>query len=363
MQKREGERACSSTPEPARSFTLASPPFDSYLMSDHIKKLQKFLNARGQSTNVESLTADASTREYFRIRWHGESAVACVYPEAFIAAEPTYLDVTSLFLAAGLPVAAILDVDGDLGVIIQEDLGDRILRNVMSEADSETAASLLDEAIRLIPRIQAATGKAYEMNSVASRLKFDTEKLLWELNFFKTHYFATFLKRPLSVDDDARLSDEFADLASELDSMASVLCHRDFHAFNLMIDPRGKMRIIDHQDARIGSPAYDLVSLLLDRVTEIPTADWIAEKWDLLFDEREKLGLAKIDEAEFAYEFLLQTIQRCLKAAGTFSYQSETRGKTYFVPFIKPMLQIAVRAAESLERFPAIQEILNRDII
>jgi aminoglycoside/choline kinase family phosphotransferase len=41
----------------------------------------------------------------------------------------------------------------------------------------------------------------------------------------------------------------------------------DFHAANLMIDERGDLRIIDHQDASMGSPAYDLVSLLLDRVT------------------------------------------------------------------------------------------------
>ena len=128
-----------------------------------------------------------------------------------------------------------------------------------------------------------------------------------------------------------------------------------------MLDPQGRMRIIDHQDARIGSPAYDLVSLLMDRITEIPSADWIAEKWDLFLAER-KLGLAEIDESEFAYQFLLQTIQRCLKAAGTFSFQSATRGKTYFIPFIKPMLQISVRAAESLDRFPALQEILTREI-
>ena len=41
-----------------------------------------------------------------------------------------------------------------------------------------------------------------------------------------------------------------------------VLCHRDFHSFNLIIDPRRRFRIIDHQDARMGPASYDLVSLL-----------------------------------------------------------------------------------------------------
>ena len=37
---------------------------------------------------------------------------------------------------------------------------------------------------------------------------------------------------------------------------------------------------------------------------------------------------------------------------------SETRGKTYFIPFIKPMLRISIRTAESLGRFPEIRRIL-----
>ncbi|HEX3102721.1 MAG TPA: phosphotransferase [Pyrinomonadaceae bacterium] len=331
-------------------------------MSDYLDRLQLYLDGRQQPLTVESLTADASIREYFRISWHGNSAIACVYPEAFDPVEHSYLDVTRLFNTAGLPVAEILDFDGNFGVIVQEDLGDRILRDVMIEADEVPRARLRDEAISLIARIQAATGKAYETDSIASRLKFDREKLEWELNFFKEHYFETFLKRPLSPADDAALLAEFAELATELESFATVLCHRDFHAANLMIDGQGRMRIIDHQDARIGSPAYDLVSLLLDRITYLPSREWLAEKRRYFLNVRQTLGLAKLDEEEFAYEFRLQTIQRCLKAAGTFSFQSVNRGKTYFIPFIKPMFGISRRGAESLGRFPVIQEILGREL-
>ena len=331
-------------------------------MSDYLARLQKYLAERQQPLNFESLTADASIREYFRITWNGRSAVACVYPQGFDPADQSFLDLTRLFTAAGLPVAEVLDFDGNFGVIVQEDLGNRILREVMLESDEEPQGRLRDEAITLIARIQAATDKAFEMNSISSRLKFDREKLAWELDFFKTHYFETFLKRPLSAEDDARLSAEFGELAQELESFASVLCHRDFHAANLMIDQSGRMRIIDHQDARIGSPAYDLVSFLLDRITYLPSREWLAEKRKYFLDVRQKLGLARLDEEEFAYEFRLQTIQRCLKAAGTFSFQSVNRGKTYFIPFIKPMFGISRRGAESLGRFPAIREILGREL-
>lgn len=331
-------------------------------MSDHHDRLKQFLAARDQSGEPVTLTADASTREYFRIGWKGGSAVACVYPEPFNPNEQTYLDVTKLFLAAGLPVAEIYDFDGELGVIIQEDLGDRVVRERMSEVTVEQRSRIRNEAITLIARIQTATDLAFETNSIASRLKFDAQKLLWELNYFKEHYFTTYKQRPLSPETDAMLAEEFADLAAKLETFARVLCHRDFHAANLMIDQNDKMRIIDHQDARIGSPAYDLVSLLLDRITDLPSPEWLAQKRRYFLDVRRTLGLPRIDEAEFAYEFRLQTLQRCLKAAGTFSYQSAVRGKTYFEPFILPMFRIVHRSAGNVDGFYTLKKVLKDEI-
>jgi aminoglycoside/choline kinase family phosphotransferase len=331
-------------------------------MSDYLTRLERFLLERGENQKIQQLTQDASTREYFRIASGGATSIACVYPEPFVAAEQSYLDVSNLFLQAGLPVARIIDFDEALGVIVQEDLGDRILRDELVKADEMKRESLTLEAIALIPKIQAATRKAFETNSIASRLRFDTEKLMWELEFFKTHYFTTYKGEPLDVEEDEMLTKEFLDLSRELETRARVLCHRDFHAANLMLDNEGRLRIIDHQDARIGSVAYDLVSFLLDRVTEPPSAEWLSEKRKFFLAERERIGLERIDGAEFADEFRLQTIQRCLKAIGTFSFQSVNRGKTYFVPFIKPMFQIVLRALENLNKFPVAKRVVEREI-
>src|SRR5439155_26742420 len=110
------------------------------------------------------------------------------------------------------------------------------------------------------------------------------------------------------------------------------------------------------------SATYDLVSLLLDRIIELPTHEWLAEKRAFFLNERTNLSLDALDADSFTYEFRLQTIQRCLKATGTFSYQSVNRGKTYFVPFIKPMFHIVLRAADNLDRFPMLRKILRREI-
>jgi len=327
-----------------------------------IERLQKFLAKNNQTNRIELLTPDASTREYFRIVWRGKPAIACIYPEPFLSNEHTYLDVTNLFAQSDLPVAAIYDFDGELGVIVQEDFGNTILRDVLNASDAAQKEKLINQAISLIARIQAGTPKAFELNSIASKLKFDVEKLLWELNFFKTHYFETFRKEKLFGAEDEAITNEFTELCETLEQRARVLCHRDFHAANLMLDTENRLRIIDHQDARIGAASYDLVSLLLDRVTAPPTPEWLAEKRRFLLSERENLGLEKISEADFTDEFRLQTIQRCLKAIGTFSFQSVNRGKTYFIPFIKPMFQIVLRATENLKSFPNLQRIIERQL-
>lgn len=331
-------------------------------MSDFRQRLETFLIARNQPLSVEQLTPDASTREYFRVRWNDDSAIACVYPEPFAASEQTYLDATNLFLQGGLPVAKIYDFDENSGVIVLEDFGDRVLRDVLLQSDDARRERLLNEAIKLIAEIQATTARAFAARSMASRLKFDEEKLSWELNFFKTHYFETFRKTHLSETEDAALTAEFATLAVDLESRADVLCHRDFHAANLMLDRENRLRIIDHQDARIGSATYDLVSLLLDRVLQTPDVDWLAAKKHFFLNEREKLGLTAIDFSEFESEFRLQTVQRCLKAVGTFSFQSVVRGKTYFIPFIKPMFRIVLQACEDLKKFPHLREIVRVEI-
>ena len=331
-------------------------------MSDFRQRLEQFLTAKNQPLEIVQLTPDASTREYFRVNWNDAAAIACVYPESFVEREQTYLDVTNLFRKGNLPVAEIYDFDETLGIIVLEDFGNTILRDVLLKSDDAKREKLLDEAIKLIAEIQAATPLAFDLDSIASRLKFDQEKLLWELIFFKEHYFASLKKQPLSIDNEQKLNAEFIELVRELESAAKVLTHRDFHAANLMLDKSENLRIIDHQDARIGAASYDLVSLLLDRVTVLPTSEWLAEKRALFLRKRKNLGLEKIDESDFTHEFRLQTIQRCLKAIGTFSFQSTFRGKIYFLPFIKPMFEIVLRAAKNLERFPTLQKIIGEQI-
>ncbi|HEX8161374.1 MAG TPA: phosphotransferase [Pyrinomonadaceae bacterium] len=316
--------------------------------------------AGGDAGSVVTLTPDASTREYFRIPWRGATAVAAVYPEPFDPEVHPFIDVTRLFEAARLPVPAILDVDPAAGVITQEDLGDRQLRRVFESASEDEREAYVERAISLIADIQAATPLAYERNSIASRLAFDEAKLAWEMDYFVEHYFKSYRRERLSHGAEAELRAELNDIASELAARPRVLCHRDFHTSNLIVDSKKRLRVIDHQDARMGPASYDLVSLLLDRQTTMPSLAEIRLRRLFFLEERKRRGLEAITPDDFSREFRLMTVQRCLKACGTFSYQTGVGGRAEaYERFIQPMILIALQAAEWLDRFPALRRTLG----
>jgi N-acetylmuramate 1-kinase len=326
-----------------------------------IIRLENFLKQHSQVVEIQPLTPDASLREYFRVTWNEKSAIACVYPkDDFGKAQfAACLDVTTVFISQKLPVARVFAFDEPEVIIIHDDFGDKILRDFLLSTDEKTRETYLNKAITLIAEIQTATSKAFELNSISSKLKFDFEKLSWENDFFTKHYFESLLKLPLNESDAKALKFELDEVARELGELAETLTHRDFHAANLMLDDENNIKIIDHQDARLGTTSYDLVSLLLDRVTELPTHEWLSQKRRFFLDQRESLGLEVIDEAKFTHEFRLQTIQRCLKAIGTFSNQIANRNKENYRQYINPMFKIVLRACENLDRFPTLQKIIR----
>lgn len=324
------------------------------------ERLQDFLKGEGiNGSIIDALTPDASTRNYFRVPWKKRTAVAAVYPEPFNPDFHPYLDVTRLFLDSEIPVPEIYAVDGQSGIIVQEDLGDRQLFQILESADEEECETYKERAINVIARIQKATATAQASQSISSRLAFDEAKLGWELEFFVDHYFGSLRKETLRHSELAELKAELNDIAAELAAVPRVLCHRDFHAANLMIDRGESLRVIDHQDARMGPASYDLVSFLLDRQPAPPSLAEVRAYRLLLLEERRLQGLPVLDPDEFAREFRLMTIQRGLKAVGTFSYQTAVCNRgAFYQQFIDPTFVIVLQAVDWLERFPTLRRMI-----
>ncbi len=300
----------------------------------------------------QPLTPDASARKYYRIATAAnplETLIVSLYPSPFNPNDNSFLDLTKLFEQANLPVPKIVDVAGTEGIILQEDLGDVSLAQWMSEADERGDAAgaeeMLRRSIELIARIQSATVSAYTMNSVASHLAFDEDKLMWELNYFFDHFFGSYRQHQFSDAEAEAIKSDLQSIAAELSARPRTLVHRDYHSMNLMVDAGGELRIIDHQDARMGPATYDLVPLLVERRLQPVDEAWVLEKQDIFLSLREKIGLPKIETDDFRYEFNLMTIQRQLKAMGTFSYQTAVVGRgVVYEKYIVPAAATVLRA-------------------
>jgi len=110
----------------------------------------------------------------------------------------------------------------------------------------------------------------------------------------------------------------------------------------------------------MGPACYDLVSFLLDRQPAPPSLAELRAYRLFFLEERRVLGLDALDPDEFAQQFRLMTIQRELKAVGTFSYQTAVCGRgAVYEQFIPPTLEIVVQAAGWLERFPTLRRMIR----
>jgi aminoglycoside/choline kinase family phosphotransferase len=339
------------------------------------------------------LAGDASSRAYFRARpssgradsanhnSHDPSVIIALYPAAFDATEPAaarlarseaadpalrltfandpcaHLEITLLFLEAGLPVPRVIDVEGNDRVMLIEEVGDCKLQDWLGECSPEEKARAYRSAIELIVRIQELTQAVRQSESICSKLAFDEPKLKWELDFFFKNYFDRHLALELSQNSRQAIDAEFTELCRELSALPRVLVHRDYHARNLMMRGRN-IFIIDHQDARMGPESYDLVSLIADPYAGIEQA--LASELVEYFVEMKstsRLQLSSVDQFRDGLE--LATIQRVLKAAGTYSSQAALHGNLVYLPFIPPAVNSALVALHRINRFPALRALLT----
>lgn len=173
-------------------------------------------------------------------------------------------------------------------------------------------------------------------------LRFDVAKLTQELDFFVEHFVLGFRRHALPAPARRALDDEFRSLASDMAAEPRVLCHRDFHSRNLMLH-RNRLHVIDFQDARMGPDTYDLASLLRDAYVELDAA----EVNGLLTHYRTVAGLR--DGEALRRRFVRTTVQRALKALGTFGFQIAVRGNSRYRDALPRTLSYA-RAAIGQDR-------------
>jgi len=303
---------------------------------------------------VEPLAGDASTRRYFRVfRRDGSTAIVMVQPHAGLNEEASFLDVHGFLERLDLPVPRIERHLPEQGLIVLQDLGDELLESVVQAEDYPRIGKLYEEAVDILVRMRRYTAKITG-GCGAFSLAFDETKLMEEFAFFVTHFVRGFcaLEPPRAA--MRTLEDFFRRVARFLAAQPRVFTHRDYHSRNLLA--RGaKLVMIDFQDARMGPAQYDLASLLRDSYVTLP--EDLVER---LITRYCDAALPGTDSHErFVYVFDVMSLQRNIKALGTFGYQSSVRGSTRYVssiPRTATYVERNIQRYEEFARFRAVVE-------
>jgi aminoglycoside/choline kinase family phosphotransferase len=305
------------------------------------------------ASRIVALTGDASDRRYFRVvPPHGAPFVLSVHAAAFDTASLPFVNVARLFDAMPVPVPEILGEAGDLGVLALEDLGDVTLQARLGAADADEQLRLYREAVELIVIIQRRGQQLAGGDYVPYGIAFDVEKLTWEMNFFLKHFLEAYCRATLTPSMRTALAAELDHMVQELAAMPRVLCHRDYHSRNLMVHA-GHLHVIDFQDARLGPDTYDLASLLRDSYVDLPEPTFQA-LLDHYLASTDRSGATE----PFRQRFDLMSLQRNLKALGTFGYQTTARGNPVYVQYIPRTLRYARENLYKYDRFARLRRLL-----
>ncbi|MFH1964279.1 MAG: phosphotransferase [Acidobacteriota bacterium] len=325
--------------------------------------IRKELSPENGSYSVRKLLGDASSRQYYRyVAGSGESYIMAAYPEPFSAEHFSYREIYDLLRLIDVPVPEILKIDGSLGIVFQEDLGDESLQSTLAETPANMKKILLESAMDMIIKIQEKGTNAFKPEYEGHKLAFDHEKLIWEFNFFNKHYLGNY--RGVQYTSADRINSEFEVIAEELSSLPRVLCHRDFHVRNIMVK-NGIQYLIDFQDARWGPMVYDVASLLKDSLTlnqETINSVLLYYREEISKCELPDQNQEGLEPEAFLRQFHLMSIQRLLKALGTYGYQVIVRDNFIYEQYMKGSLQRVALSLRELAEFPHIEYMIEKEL-
>jgi aminoglycoside/choline kinase family phosphotransferase len=309
---------------------------------------------------VLPLTGDASDRRYFRVMPRdGAPYVLALNAAPFSYDALPFVNVASLLAQIPVPIPAILGHADDLGILVQQDLGDVTLEAHVGAAAEAAHAALYRQAIQFIAAIQERGRELASSRYIPYTVAFDVEKLTWEFDFFVKHFVGGYRGATIPAAARDAISQECGAIAQELAGEPRVLCHRDYHSRNLMLRG-GQLFIIDFQDARMGPDTYDLVSLLRDSYVDIGEDD--VQQFIAYFLALKGSPASESDLAEFRRRFDLMALQRNLKALGTFGYQTATRRNAVYIQYIPRTLRHARINLAKYPRFARLRELLASHI-
>lgn len=210
---------------------------------------------------IEAMPFDASFRRYYRLHNEDKTSIIMHCPPPHEDWQP-FLKITNLLQAHGYSVPQIYAINEAYNILHIEDFGTEVFAKILTDKNEKrlyclAVDFLIDLETKKIPEnIAYYDFNTYLRESIAF---FD-----WYLEYKNIKYQSSYKDY---------FTEELENLVKIVQVENKCLVLRDFHVENMLYlsDRAGLKQIglIDYQDALIGSPYYDLVSLLDDARREI----------------------------------------------------------------------------------------------
>ena len=247
----------------------------------------------------------------------------------------------------GLRVPRVLEVSDDGMSYVQEDLGDTVLYDAVSEGRrtgsySAAEVALLKKAVRSLPALQILGAEGLDWDRCYPDREFNARMVDFDLSYFKY----CFLKPSGAEFNEVRLQDDFDALRSDLLAVPSnVFMYRDFQARNVMLRD-GEPWFIDFQGGRRGPAHYDLASFICQARSRFPRSlkeelveAYLEAAGEVLSGAAGSAGKAEDLASTFEPEAFRATLPlfmlfRCLQTLGAYGFRGLVEGKRHFVESI-----------------------------
>ncbi|MCM0604719.1 MAG: phosphotransferase [Xanthomonadaceae bacterium] len=330
-----------------------------------VAEVKSWIRRESLVASIIKLPGDASTRMYFRVITKDGQSYIVMKMEPFkeTAKELPFIIVQKHLYQVGVQVPEILDIDSANGFLLLEDLGDITLLRKLQEVDDVSIETMLfkkviDELIKM--QVFASPDRA-RTKIDAFKLKFDFEKLFWEVNFTIEQFYELHLKREIKEAEKKLMHTQLGQICQVLADEPVVFTHRDFHSRNLMVAADSglfeRLVMIDFQDARMGPPQYDLASLLRDSYYQLSEKQ-IQNLLGYYMDQYEKVSGTKLDREHFIKIFDFMSIQRNFKAIGSFASFENKRGNSTYLKYIGNTFENIRRNLLKYPEYSKLREVL-----
>jgi aminoglycoside/choline kinase family phosphotransferase len=341
-----------------------APGKDDRLSSDREAEKAAFLAEHGLAdASRETLAGDASTRLYERLHRTGGASLIFMDQPPKAETQPCPPDATpaerialgynaiarlaagrvEAFIAVdaylkslGFSAPEIIASDASAGLAVLEDLGDGVFARLMEVGEDETP--LYDGAVDCLVRLHAETPPERLVGGGVEwpLLTFDDLALQVYGEALFLEWWPQYVGQPaFSADAAAEWDALWAPIRARGVAGASVFCHRDYHAENLVWLPKrqgvARVGMLDFQDAVRAHPVWDMSMLLHDARRDVSP-------------EREAAVLArylgarpKVDREAFVADFHALGALNCTRILFIFARQVVGFGRPRYAAFMPRM--------------------------